>query len=184
MGDKNYENDLVERFIHGEANSVDSIKLDKSMAFSTANGRTVYGGGGIMPDIFVPNDTTELTKYYYNVANAGLFQKFAFNYCDKNRKKLSECSTTTELLEKLPSDDYLLSEFVSFAKKNKIPAQWYYINTSRKLIISAIKSLIARDLIGSHAYYEVFNMHDNNVQEAIKQITKGASKFPIKENNQ
>lgn len=184
LGDKNYANDLIERFNHGEANNLDSIKLDKSEVFSTANGRKVYGGGGIMPDIFVPNDTTGLTKYYYNVINAGLFQKFAFNYCDKNREKLEKFNTTTELLDKLPSDEYLLSEFVSFAKKNKVPAQWYYINTSRKLILAAIKSLIARDILGSHAYYEVYNNYDNNVTEAIKQIKNGASKFPIQQGKQ
>ena len=74
---------------------------------------------------------------------------------------------------------YLLSEFVDFAKKNKVPAQWYYISISRPLILPAIKALIARDFIGSHAYYEVYNNYDNNIKKAIEQINKGASKFPI-----
>lgn len=180
LGDKNYNNELIERFNHGESFNVDSIKLDKSIEYTTANGRKVYGGGGIMPDIFVPNDTSGITKYYYAVANAGLFQKFAFNYCDRNRKSLEVCKTTKEVLNKLPNDDALLFEFVEFAKKNKIPAQWYYINTSRQLILTIIKSLIARDIIGSHAYYEVYNTYDTNIKTAIKHISKGDSKFPIK----
>ena len=179
LGDKNYNNELIERFNHGEAYNADSIKLDKNLEFTTAHGRKVYGGGGIMPDIFVANDTSGITKYYYSVINAGLFQKFAFNFCDKNRNKYNDCKSTKELLKRLPNDDYLLSEFVDFAKKNKVPAQWYYISISRPLILPAIKALIARDFIGSHAYYEVYNNYDNNIKKAIEQINKGASKFPI-----
>lgn len=179
LGDKSYNNELIERFNHGEAYNADSIKLDKTIEYTTATGRKMYGGGGIMPDIFVPNDTSDITKYYYSVVNAGLFQKFAFNYCDKNRKTLKNCKTTKEVLNKLPNDDILLIEFVEYAKKNKIPAQWYYINTSRKLILTIIKSLIARDIIGSHAYYEVYNTYDSNLKVAIKHINKGDSKFPI-----
>lgn len=179
LGDKNYNNELIERFNHGESFNIDSIKLDKSIEYTTTNGRKVYGGGGIMPDIFVPNDTSGITKYYYSVANAGLFQKFAFNYCDKNRKTLNSCKTTKEVLNKLPNDDLLLFEFVEYAKKNKIPAQWYYINTSRQLILTIIKSLIARDAIGSHAYYEVYNSYDSNIKAAIKHISNGDAKFPI-----
>ncbi len=181
LGDKSYNNELTERFNHGEAYNIDSIKLDKTIEYYTSGGRKVYGGGGIMPDIFIPNDTSGITKYYYNVANAGLFQKYAFNYCDKNRNKFSECSSTSDVLKKLPSDDLLLYDFVDFSKKNKIPAQWYYINISRKLITTILKALITRDIIGSHAYYEVYNTYDNNVLKAIEQINNGAAKFPIQQ---
>ena len=183
MGDKSYSYEIYERFNHGEAYNADSIKLNKNLEFTTAHGRKVYGGGGIMPDIFVPNDTSGITKYYYNVANAGLFQKFAFNYCDKNRSILKKCKTSDDVLKTLPSDNILLENFVDYCKVSKIPAQWYYINISRKLILSIIKSLIARDTLGSHAYYEVYNTYDNNIKEAIKQINNGASKAPISTNN-
>ena len=165
--------------MRGEFDTADSIKLNADEKFETAMGRPVYGGGGIMPDIFVANDTSGITKYYYSVINAGLFQKFAFNFCDKNRNRYNDCKSTKELLKRLPNDDYLLSEFVDFAKKNKVPAQWYYISISRPLILPAIKALIARDFIGSHAYYEVYNEYDNNIKEAIKQIIMGSTKPPI-----
>ena len=179
MGDKNYSQEIYERFSHGEALNADSIKLNKDLEFTTSNGRKVYGGGGIMPDIFVPNDTSGITKYYYAVANAGLLQKYAFDYCDKNRPLLKKCKTSKEVLKSLPDDDTLLEDFVNYCKKSKIAAQWYYINTSRELMLSIIKSLIARDALGSHAYYEVYNEYDNNIKEAIKQIIMGSTKPPI-----
>lgn len=179
LGDKNYSQEIYERFSHGEALNADSIKLNKDLEFTTSNGRKVYGGGGIMPDIFVPNDTSGITKYYYAVANAGLLQKYAFDYCDKNRPLLKKCKTSKEVLKSLPDDDTLLEDFVNYCKKSKIAAQWYYINTSRELMLSIIKSLIARDALGSHAYYEVYNEYDNNIKEAIKQIIMGSTKPPI-----
>lgn len=178
-GDKNYNNEIIERYNHGEAFNIDSIKLDKNLEYTTANGRKVYGGGGIMPDIFIPNDTSDVTKYYYTVSNAGLFQKFAFNYCDKNRDNLKNCNTTQEILDKLPYDNILLESFVDFCKKNKVAARWFEINKSRKLILAILKALIARDILGTHAYYEVYNSYDNVVRNSIEQIELGIAKFPI-----
>lgn len=179
LGDKKYEYDIIERLNHGEAYNADSIKLNKDLKYKTANGRIVYGGGGIMPDVFVPNDTTELSKYYSLVSNAGLFQKFAFDYCDKNRNSLKTCKTTGQLLKQIPSDDELKSQFVEFAQKNKIAPRQFDIEKSKKLIVSLIKALIARDIIGTQGYYEIFNTYDNTVQSAISHINKGAATPPI-----
>lgn len=180
MGDKNYNYEVYDRFTHGESFNVDSIKFNKDLMFTTIGGRKVYGGGGIMPDIFVPNDTAQITKYYIAVANAGVFQKYAFEYCDKNRTNLKSCKTTAQVLKTLPSDDVLLSSFVEYGKTKKIPAQWYYINESRELILTILKSLIARDAINMSAYYEVYNNYDITVKKAISHIQKGDSKTPIK----
>ena len=95
---ESYELDIYDRLNHGESLSADSIKLDKSVTFHTTTGREVYGGGGIMPDLFVPVDTTGYSKYYFNVVNAGLLQKFAFNYADAARETLSEPGNTMGLL--------------------------------------------------------------------------------------
>ncbi|MBR3830032.1 MAG: S41 family peptidase [Muribaculaceae bacterium] len=179
LGDKKYEYDIIERLNHGEAYNADSIKLNKDLKYKTANGRIVYGGGGIMPDVFVPNDTTELSKYYSLVSNAGLFQKFAFDYCDKNRNSLKTCKTIGQLLKQIPSDDELKSQFVEFAQKNKIAPRQFDIEKSKKLIVSLIKALIARDIIGTQGYYEIFNTYDNTVQSAISHINKGAATPPI-----
>lgn len=175
-----YSMEIADRFRHGEDFNPDSIKFDESQTFITAGGRTVYGGGGIMPDIYVPNDTIGITGYYIDVFNAGLIQKFAFNYADKNRTRLKQAKTTAELLKILPSDDLLIQDFAGYAySKEKIAPRWYYINISRNLIISQLKGLIARDILNTSAYYEVVNKSDNVVIQALKQIQSGNAEFPI-----
>ncbi len=177
---ENYGNEIIERYNHGEAFYVDSIKLNKELKYTTLNGRTVYGGGGIMPDIFIPNDTSGITGYYLNVANAGLLQKFAFEYCDLNREKLSECKNTEELLAKLPTDAILLQSFVKFAVQNKIPARWYYITKSSDLIINHLKAFIARDILGNPSFYDIYNRRDKSVLTAVEKLQAGEAQFPIK----
>lgn len=162
-----YENDLIDRFTRGENLSADSIHLDESLVYTTVGGRKVYGGGGIMPDIFVPTDTTGITTYSTAVTNAGLFQKFAMEYCDLNRDALTEAKSTEALLEMLPPDETLLNAFVSFARTHGVPARWYYINLSRELIVNNLKALIARDILGYESLYEVLNQRDPAVNRAI-----------------
>ncbi|MBQ7042843.1 MAG: S41 family peptidase [Muribaculaceae bacterium] len=174
-----YEYDIINRFNHGEAFNADSIKLNKSLEFTTAHGRKVYGGGGIMPDVFVPNDTSGITNYYIKIANAGLLQKFAFDYCDSNRDKLNQSEDANDLLNRLPDDENLLQEFVKYASQNGIPARWYYINISSALIVNQLKSLIARDILGSQSFYHIYNTQDNCVQKAISELQNGNAQFPI-----
>lgn len=176
---KNYNEEISERYKHGETFNADSIKLNTDDTYTTVNGRAVYGGGGIMPDIFVPNDTSEITNYYIQIVNSGLMQKFAFNYCDKNRNKLNKISTVSELLKILPSDEDLLQSFFGYVAQNNIPARWHYINISRRLILNQLKALIARDAINQQAFYEIYNSRDNCVLEAIKQLRQGAAEIPI-----
>ncbi len=174
-----YEYDIINRFNHGEAFNADSIKLNKSLEFTTAHGRKVYGGGGIMPDVFVPNDTSGITNYYIKIANAGLLQKFAFDYCDSNRNKLSQSEDANDLLNRLPNDEALLQSFVKYATQNGIPARWYYINISSTIIVNQLKSLIARDILGSQSFYHIYNTQDNCVQKAISELQNGNVQFPI-----
>lgn len=174
-----YEYDIINRFNHGEAFNADSIKLNKSLEFTTAHGRKVYGGGGIMPDVFVPNDTSGITNYYIKIANAGLLQKFAFDYCDSNRNKLSQSEDANDLLNRLPNDEALLQSFVKYATQNGIPARWYYINISSTIIVNQLKSLIARDILGSQSFYHIYNTQDNCVQKAISELQNGNAQFPI-----
>ena len=176
---KTYRNDLLERFNHGEAFNADSIHQDTTNVHLTMHGRLVYGGGGIMPDIFVPSDTAGITGYYLNVANAGLLQKFAFDYVDANRSRLSQAKTVAELDSLLPPTDQLLRQFVNFCSASGIPARWYYINISSTLIVNQLKAIIARDILGSGAGYEILNRMDNTVQEAIRQIQNGNADAPV-----
>lgn len=176
---ENYRNELYQRFTHGEAFSADSIRQDTTNIYYTAHGRTVYGGGGIMPDIFVPSDTSEITNYYLNVANAGLLQKFAFDYVDTHRAELNEANDVPDLLNLLPPDDVLLRRFVNFASAAGIPSRWYYINISAPLIVSQLKAMIARDVLGNHATYEIINADDKTVLTAIEKIKEGRANPPV-----
>lgn len=179
QGEISYNQELLERYNHGELYSKDSIYIDKSKVYVTAHGRKVYGGGGIVPDIFVPNDTTGISSYYINVANAGLLQKFALKYSDINRKELSKLKDYKQFLRVLPSNDVLLNDFVNFAATNGIPARWYYISMSRNLIVTQLKALIARNIFGNEAFYPIYNRNDKNIEAAIKAFNKHKAAFPI-----
>lgn len=176
-----YETEILDRYNHGEAYNADSIRFNKDKIFHTSTGRVVYGGGGIMPDIFVPTDTTGVTGYYLKVANASLLQKFTFEYCDMNRDNLKLATNVNELMKLLPSDDVLLYAFVTYAADHGVPAQWYYISQSKQLLLSQLKALIARDILGVSAYYQVINRTDNNIEEALRQLHQGNAAIPIRE---
>lgn len=178
-GGGNYDKDISDRYLHGEFYNVDSIKLDKSKVFQTTGGRPVYGGGGIMPDIFVPEDTTGITGYYINVSNAGLLQQYAYMVAEKERGTLASSKTKSQFLSKLPDDDTLLNGFVEYAVSKGEPARWYYINQSRDLLLRNLKALIARDAVGYSLFVEVLNSDDATVDRAIKALKAGESPYNI-----
>ncbi|MDE6145336.1 MAG: peptidase S41, partial [Muribaculaceae bacterium] len=135
-----------------------------------AAGREVYGGGGIMPDIFVPTDTANINSYVNQVFNAGLLHRFSFEYADRHRQLFDNAESADEVIAMLPSDGSLLGDFVQFAAKNGVPARWYYINNSRPLLVNQLKALIARDALGTAAYYEIANTRDKVVLRAIESL--------------
>ena len=120
-----YEKELIDRYAHGELYSRDSMKIDKSQVFKTVYGRTVYGGGGIVPDIFVARDTTGISNYYIEVANAGLLQRYAFNYCNNNRVSLNKMDDYLQFLRMAPSDEVLIKDFADYAANNGVAPRWY-----------------------------------------------------------
>ena len=174
-----YDMDIVDRYSHGEFYNADSIKLDKDKIFFTTNGREVFGGGGIMPDIFIPEDTTGFTSYYMNVANQGLIQKYAYSVADQYREKVGNDRTLSKFNEVLPPDQTLLENFVYYAVTQGVPARWYYINRSRDLLISQLKAMIARDVLGYPAFIEILNENDKVVLSALEQIKEGNSPVNI-----
>lgn len=180
LGDEDdYSKELYDRYSHGELYSADSIKVDKSKIFRTANGRIVYGGGGIVPDIFVPNDTTGITTYYRAVANLGLLQQYVYTYVDINRDQLKNVKSVKQLMGMMPSDDALTYDFVCYARDNGVPMRWYYINLSRSLIARQLRALVIRDVLGSEEFYRYYNRTDNTVNAALKALNDGKGKFPI-----
>ena len=181
LGALDYEKELFDRYMNGELYSRDSMKVDKSQMFTTLYGRTVYGGGGIVPDIFVARDTAGITSYYIDVANANLLQRFAFNYCNKNRTALNKLDDYKQLSNILPGDEELLKEFANFAAQNGVAPRWYYINLSRLLLVTHIKAFIARDIFGNQGFYPIFNSTDKTIQEALKAMNRHKAAFPITE---
>lgn len=175
-----YDEEIIDRYNRGEIFSADSILLKTDELFKTANGRTVYGGGGIMPDLFVPSDTTGYTSYYINVSNAGLLQKYAYETADLNREEFSKADNVEALLSMLPADGVLLQSFAQYAAANGIPARWHYINISSSLIVNQLKALIARDILGFDAFYEIYNRRDNTVRQALKLLDESEAKIPVK----
>lgn len=181
LGTRHYNDELLERFRSGELFNRDSIRIDKSKAFTTQHGRTVYAGGGIIPDIFVPRDTVGITNYYIDVENAGLLQRFAFTYCEKNRNELNKMSDYTQFLRTTPIDNAIIQEFADFAAANGIAPRYYYINQSRQLILNKVKAIIAHDIFGPDAYSAIINRNDKVFQAAHKALNRHKAAFPITE---
>lgn len=177
--DGKYEMDIIDRYSHGEFYNADSIKLDKSKRFTTLGGRTVYGGGGIMPDVFVPQDTTGYTSYYAAVTNGGLIQRFSFDLTDKYRDIFRGAKTPEQVMRLMPRDETLLNNFVQFAVADGVPARWYYINQSRDLILNQIKALVVRDVLGYSEFIRVLNLSDKTVLRAIEELEEGHSPIVI-----
>lgn len=178
-----YEQEMLNRYDNGEMNSADSIKIDLKDVYSTFAGRKVYGGGGIIPDVFIPAvDTTYVTPYLAKVNNAGMFQNFAIEYCTINRDNLVGVTDVDQLLKRLPTDDILLYSFVDYCKSRAdIRKQWAYINQSAPLIVNVLKALIARDMLGPSAYYQIINNNDQGVQRSFHEILNGGADTPIKQ---
>ena len=174
-----YGKELYDRYINGELYSRDSMKIDKSQMFSTLNGRTVYGGGGIVPDIFVARDTSGVTSYYIEAVNAGMLQRYAFNYCNQHRATLNQMDGYSEFLQSAPSDEALVRDFAEYAARYDITPRWYYINLSRDVIATNLKALIARDIFGNQAFYPIINKGDKTIQEALNALNQHKAAFPI-----
>jgi len=180
MGDsENYEMDLLNRFEHGEFDSQDSIHMNDSIKYKTIYGRTVYGGGGIMPDIFVPRDTSFYSPYLTQVVNNGIIYQFAFKYSDENREKLSKFKSAKSLLVYLKGED-ILSQFVAFAASKDIKARPVYINISRKEILNNLYANIARNILGDEAFYPIVLMNDETFRKAVDILNEDKG-FPIRE---
>ncbi len=175
-----YESDISERFKRGEFYSSDSIKFDKNQIFKTVGGRTVYGGGGIMPDVFVPGDTIGMTSYYIQVVNSGLIHKYAYQVANNYRDVLKNAKTIEQFKKLLPRDNTLLEGFVEYAVANGVPARWYYIRKSQDLILSQLKGVIARDILGYPAFIQILNESDPVVTKAAELLRNGDSPTVIK----
>jgi len=167
-----YEQDLLNRYMRGEYFYEDSIKMIDSLAYKTLGGRTVYGGGGIMPDIFIPRDTNGVTSYFLNVANSHVLLQYTLEYSDRNRAKLSSYRTYEELYAYLQRQP-ILEQFVEYAENNGINRRPTLIDISKDLILNAIHSLIVRHFFHTAGYYPVYQKNDVTIQRAVQVLKNG-----------
>ena len=168
-GSKAYRNDINERFKSGELTNSDSIQMPDSLKFSTKiNGRTVYGGGGIMPDVFVPIDTTTRSDYYMNLLRKGIFNTFSLSYLDKNRNKLSKTySDKYEFAKNFVVTDDLLDDFIKYSEKKKVEKVDADLEKSKSEITNLLKAYLARGLFNAGSYFQTLNSEDDTFEKAV-----------------
>ena len=177
-GKDEYYNELARRFEHGELMNEDSISFPDSLKYQTINSkRTVYGGGGIMPDIFIPIDTSMYSEYFGLVNRKGLFNEFTLLYMDNHRKELEEkYKTVAEFSSSYNAEENLFNDFIDYAEKNDIEKNEEQINTSKKLILTRLKALVARNIWGTSAFYQIANELNNSYLKAIEEINSDSFK--------
>lgn len=178
MGDESfYAQDLVDRYQHGEYFSQDSIK-HTGPAYHTHIGRVVYGGGGITPDIFIPEDTLGMTSYYKRAAMSGLILQFAYDYTDDNRAKLNGYRNMQSLYDYLKTQN-LVERFASYADRNGLQRRNQMIRKSHKLLDQYINSRIIYNMLDEEAWNEYLNQDDDNIRAALNVFAQGKA-FPKK----
>ena len=175
-GNDAYARDIIDRYNNGELTSADSIHFPDSLRYTTLRSkRVIYGGGGIMPDRFVPFDTTQYTKYYRSLVAKGVINTFSVNYVDKNRKQLKRQYKTEEDFCSRFSVSYdMVEELTQLGLREKVEINKEELKTSAPLIRRVLKSMIARDLWTMDAYFRVYNEENDIVQEALRIISDDA----------
>ena len=165
-----YHMDIIDRFNRNEMFTADSIHFDESQKFTTVGGRTVYGGGGIMPDIFMPLDTLGTNSYYRSVWDSNVLYRYTMEFTDRNRAKMDKIVTLDELDELLSSSN-LLSDFVAYAERNGVKANESEIAAAEDVIFAQLRAYIGRNALHDESgfYYNIYPI-DNTLQRAVKEL--------------
>jgi len=165
-----YNLDLENRYLHGEFDYADSIKVADTLAYKTLHGRTVYGGGGIMPDIFIPRDTSNITSYYVAAYRSGAIYRYVLEYSDRHHAKLASFKTYQDLYAYLKTQP-LLNEFTDFAETQGMKKRPTLIQISGPLIEKYISALIVRNFFNNEGYYPIILTDDVAFLRALKEIS-------------
>lgn len=173
--EEEYHMDLVNRINHHELFSADSIHFDESMKFTTPKGRTVYGGGGIMPDIFIPIDTLYVSDYYNKVWNSNVLYRYTLDFNDRHRKAMDKVTTIEELDAVLDSES-LIDDFVAYAERNGIERDQEGLDKSREVIEAQIRAYIGRNAMADEAgfYHNIYPI-DEAMQRAVEELSKASN---------
>lgn len=167
--DEDYAMDIVKRYEHGEFFSADSIKQNEDEVYTTKGGRTVYGGGGIMPDIFVAQDTTGYSDYYSSVVRKSLVNKYSFRYVDENRKTFSSLKTYSDI-EKFLDSNNVLGKFYDYAAKNGVKKDNSLSAPALRQMRTALYGNIIYDALDMEDYISFINLTDPTVLKAIETL--------------
>ncbi|HOK38430.1 MAG TPA: S41 family peptidase [Bacteroidales bacterium] len=167
-----YYSEVYKRFLHGEFTEKDSIVLNDSLLYYTVSGRPVYGGGGIMPDVFVPMDTSGFTKLYSEISKKNLEYLFAVEYVDNNRKNLEKIESVPLLIVHLNNDN-VKSKFWNFVSKNGVKINSADLAKSGREIERTVYAFIARQVLGDSAFYQIYQESDPVINKAVEIITSG-----------
>ncbi len=158
------------RYANGELENADSIKVTDSLKFTTPAGKIVYGGGGIVPDVFVGLDTAGRTLYLTEVLFTGTVNDFAFEYSDRERTKLKGYKTIENFNKSFVITPTILNEFVAYAEKNKIKRNSKEIAQSESILKNQLKALIARNIFNGEGFYQVIQAQDNVLKKAVQMM--------------
>lgn len=165
-----YNMEYYHRFLDGELYSKDSIKFSDSLKYTTPGGKVVYGGGGIMPDIFIPIIPDSTHIFFNSLANKGLIFQFAFDYTDRNRDKLNLFKDFTDFDDHFKMSDKLYSGLVSYAKENGVKASAEEIGVSRNKINILFKAFVARNLYEEKGFYPIYHQVDTTFKRAVYEL--------------
>ena len=167
-----YHLDIVNRYNHHELFSADSIRFDDSMKFTTPKGRTVYGGGGIMPDIFIPLDTLGQSKYYKEVWNDNTLYRYTIEFTDRHRAAMERIASLEEL-DSFLADKNLVEDFVAYAERHGIKRDSEGLATSRHIIEAQLRAYIGRNTMDNESgfYYNIYPI-DNTLRRAVEELKK------------
>jgi carboxyl-terminal processing protease len=177
-GKDDYYNELTRRYEHGELMIEDSITFPDSLRYETLNSkRTVYGGGGIMPDVFVPIDTSLYSEYFGVVNRKGLLNDFTLSFMDNKRTEIEKKhSSVTDFATNFDAEKELFNQFIEYAKNNEVEPNEEQINISKPIIINRLKALVARNIWGTSAFYQISNEFNNSYKKAIEEINNDSFK--------
>ncbi len=170
-GYEDYVADLNERFIRMEHQNPDSIQFDNIQEFITPGGNIVYGGGGIMPDVFVPVDTTGMSMYFARVRNSGLIYRYALSFTENNRERLQEFQTVEEINRFLTRQP-LLDHFIRFASENGVNPNSQDLKESSDIINIQLRAYIARNMLDNKGFYPIWQELDTTLKAAIEYLEK------------
>lgn len=169
QGKEKYYNDIYQRLLHGEFGQKDSIHFDENLKYETIGGRTVYGGGGVMPDIFVPADTAGYSAYLVEVSRKNQYlYEYTFDFMDRHRSEMKNIKDYKQLLKYLSRFD-LVNEMADYAAKRGVKRDAKGIQTSYSILDNNIKAFIGRHVLDDDGFYPIFYMDDITVKKAVEE---------------